>query len=567
MRLQKLALTTTRETPAEAEIVSHQLMLRAGMIRRLSAGLYTWTPIGMRVLRRVEAVVRSEMDAAGALEILMPAVQPADLWHESGRWDEMGGLMLRIRDRAERDYCFGPTHEEVVVDFVKRDLESYRQLPVNYYQIQTKFRDEIRPRFGLMRAREFVMKDAYSFHIDDASLDHEYHNMAATYRRILDQLALDYRVVAADSGAIGGSKSEEFHILADSGEDELAVASAGGYAANVETADVAPPTTPRPAPVAALQQVNTPNVATIADLCRALNVPAENTVKAIVVDGTDGDPVLLTLRGDHNLNELKAERHPAVATPLAFASRDTIQTAFGAAAGSLGPVGFEGTVIADQSVAASADLVVGANIDGAHLTGFNWARDADEPLVADLRNVVAGDTAPDATGEINIMRGIEVGHVFQLGDKYSRALNLSVPDADGNNVHPPMGCYGIGVSRLVAAAIEQCHDNAGICWPAAMAPFELVICPIGADRDPAVAEAAENLYQTCLTDGIDVALDDRGLRPGPMFADTELIGVPHRVVVSARGLAAGTLEYKNRQGTEADDITFDIDAVRARIRG
>lgn len=566
MRLKALALTTSRQTPAEAEIVSHQLMLRAGMIRRLGAGLYTWSPLGVRVLRRVEAIVRNEMDTAGALEILMPAVQPAELWRESGRWDEMGGLMLRIGDRAEREYCFGPTHEEVVVDFVKRDLESYRQLPVNYYQIQTKFRDEIRPRFGLMRAREFVMKDAYSFHVDADDLDREYHNMAATYRRILDRMGLDYRVVAADSGAIGGAKSEEFHILAGSGEDELAVSADGDYAANVETAAVAEPDTRRPSPSDNLQRVDTPGVGTIAGLCEALNVTAEQTIKAIVVAGADDRPVLLALGGDHVLNELKAEKHPAIASPLTFASSEAIQDAFGAAPGSLGPAGFDGTVVADQSVVGRADLVVGANEDGAHLTGFNWGRDAAEPLIADLRNVVAGDANPNGAGALQIMRGIEVGHVFQLGDKYSRALDLTVLDDAGQTVHPPMGCYGIGVSRLVAAAIEQCYDDAGICWPTAIAPFELAICPIGADRDADVAQAANDLYAACQAAGIDTVLDDRGMRPGPMFADIELIGVPHRVVVSARGMAADSLEYKGRCDSEAEDIAFGVNAILSHIQ-
>lgn len=561
MRLSAFALSTTKETPADAEIISHQLMLRAGMIRRLGAGLYTWTPLGMRVLRRVETIVREEMDATGALEILMPAIQPAELWQQSGRWEAMGDLMLRMRDRAERDYCFGPTHEEVVTDFVKRDIRSYKQLPVNFYQIQTKFRDEIRPRFGLMRAREFIMKDAYSFHMDAADLDREYRRMRDAYHAILGRLGLDYRVVAADSGAIGGARSEEFHILAQTGEDELAVSEDGRYAANIEAAATIASPGDRPAPGGALKKVATPGVATIAQLCDALNLPAERTAKAIIVLGDDGLPVLLVLRGDHSLNEIKAENLDGVAEPLVFADESLIRTHFGAGPGSLGPVNINIPVIVDHALAHAADLAVGANYDGAHFLNFNWGRDAPEPRFADLRNVVEGDPSPLGGSTLSILRGIEVGHIFQLGDKYSRALELNVLDENGRAVTPQMGCYGFGVSRIVAAAIEQCYDDAGICWPQAMAPFELVIIPIKADKSARVREACEALYADCRAAGIDVAYDDRGLRPGPMFADAELIGIPHRIVISDRGLDAGTLEYKGRRDAESRQIEHDLTAV------
>ena len=564
MRLSAFALSTTKETPADAEIVSHQLMLRAGMIRKLGAGLYTWAPLGMRVLRKVEHIIRQEMDAAGALEVLMPAVQPAELWQQSGRWDAMGDLMLRLNDRLGREYCFGPTHEEVITDYAKRDLSSYKQLPVNYYQIQTKFRDEIRPRFGLMRAREFIMKDAYSFHMDEADLDREYHAMRAAYTAILDRIGLDYRVVAADSGAIGGAKSEEFHVLAHAGEDELAVSEDGRYAANIEAAITTAGDGERPAPSGELRKVETPGVATIADLCKSLDLPVETTAKAIVVMGDDNKPVLMVLRGDHTLNDIKAEAINGVATPLQFAEEDVIREHFGAGPGSLGPVNVNIRVIADYAVQNAADMAVGANYDGAHFVNFNWGRDAVEPEFADLRNVVAGDPSPDGS-PLSILRGIEVGHVFQLGDKYSTALDLTVLDENGKAVTPQMGCYGFGVSRIVAAAIEQCYDDAGICWPSAIAPFELVIIPIKADKSAAVREACEKLYGECREAGIDVAYDDRGLRPGPMFADAELIGIPHRVVVSDRGIEAGTLEYKGRRDSENSQIEFSFEALRQKL--
>jgi prolyl-tRNA synthetase len=564
MRLSAFALSTTKETPADAEIVSHQLMLRAGMIHKLGAGLYTWAPLGMRVLRKVEHIIREEMDGAGALEVLMPAIQPADLWRESGRWDVMGDLMLRMKDRAERDYCFGPTHEEVITDYARHVLASYKQLPVNYYQIQTKFRDEIRPRFGLMRAREFIMKDAYSFHMDSTDLAREYHVMRDAYTAILDRMGLDYRLVAADSGAIGGAKSEEFHVLAHSGEDELAVSEDGRYAANVEAAITIPSAQPRPAPSGELRKVDTPGVATIADLCQSLDLPAASTAKAIIIMGDDDKPVLMVLRGDHTLNDIKAEAIEGIAQPLRFAEEALIREHFGAGPGSLGPVNVNVRVIADYAVKNAADMAVGANYDGAHFVNFNWGRDAVEPEFADLRDVLAGDPSPDGS-PLSILRGIEVGHVFQLGDKYSRALDLTVLDANGKAVTPQMGCYGFGVSRIVAAAIEQCHDDAGICWPTAIAPFELVIIPIKADKSAAVREACETLYAECRQAGIDVAYDDRGLRPGPMFADAELIGIPHRVVVSDRGIEAGTLEYKGRRDADNSLIEFSFEALRQKL--
>lgn len=567
MRLSALALSTTKETPADAEIVSHQLMLRAGMIRKLGAGLYTWAPLGMRVLRRVEAIIREEMDDIGALEVLMPAVQPAELWRESGRWEAMGPLMLRMTDRSEREYCFGPTHEEVITDFVRRDIRSYKQLPVNFYQIQTKFRDEIRPRFGLMRAREFIMKDAYSFHMDAAGLDREYHKVRGAYIRILDRMGLDYRIVAADSGDIGGAKSEEFHILAGSGEDALAVSTEGSYAANTEAAITRAPAGQRPAPGGELKKIATPGVTTIAGLCEYAQVDATQTAKAIVVMGDDGIPVLLVLRGDHTLNEIKAEGLDGIAAPLQMADEATIRTHFGAGPGSLGPVNVNIPVIADHALTHASDLVVGANYDGSHFTHFNWGRDYPEPRFADLRNVVAGDASPDGQGTLEILRGIEVGHVFQLGDKYSAAMNLSVLDEAGASVTPQMGCYGFGVSRIVAAAIEQAHDDAGICWPEAIAPFDLVIIPIKADKSERVREACEALYAEARAAGIDVAYDDRGLRPGPMFADAELIGIPHRVVVAERGLDAGELEYKGRRDAESRQIGHSLAAIQQAMAG
>lgn len=547
MRVSRFPLFTVKETPADAEIVSHQLMLRAGLIRKLAAGIYTWLPLGLRVLRNTEAIVREEMDRAGALELAMPAVQPAELWQESGRWQQYGPELLRIKDRHQRDFCFGPTHEEVITDLFRREIKSYKQLPINYYQIQTKFRDEVRPRFGVMRAREFLMKDAYSFHLDSASLQETYERMYAAYSRIFTRLGLKFRAVLADTGSIGGAHSHEFHVLAESGEDAIAFSSGSDYAANVELAEALAPSDERPASAETLTRVHTPGVKTIADLCDFLHIPATRTVKAVVIEGEDGQPVLLLVRGDHEVNAIKAEKLPQVKAPLTFASPEAIRVAFGASPGSLGAVGFNGVVIADRSVANMADMVVGANQDDWHLTGVNFGRDCPEPQIADIRSVVPGDPSPDGQGTLAIARGIEVGHIFQLGRKYSAAMQAEVLGEDGQPVTVTMGCYGIGVSRVVAAAIEQNHDERGIIWPAAMAPFQVALLSIGAARSAAVREATEVLYQELLAAGIEVLLDDRDVRPGVMFADMELIGIPHRVVVSERNEAAGQVEYRGRR--------------------
>jgi len=557
MRVSRFPLFTVKETPADAEIVSHQLMLRAGLIRKLAAGVYTWLPLGLRVLRRVEAVVREEMNRAGALELFMPAVQPAELWQESGRWQKYGPELLRIKDRHDRDFCFGPTHEEVITDLFRREVKSYKQLPVNYYQIQTKFRDEVRPRFGVMRAREFVMKDAYSFHLDAASLQDTYDTMYQAYSRIFSRLGLKFRAVLADTGSIGGALSHEFHVLAESGEDAIAFADGSNYAANVELAEAVAPAGERPAPAEALQRVHTPAIKTIAELCDFLRIPATRTVKAVVVEGEDEQPVLLLVRGDHEVNPIKAEKLPQVKAPLVFASPEAIRVAFGASPGSLGAVGFSGTVIADRAVANMADFVTGANQDDWHLTGVNFGRDCPEPQFADIRSVVDGDPSPDGCGTLAIARGIEVGHIFQLGTKYSAALQAEVLKENGQTGVVTMGCYGIGVSRVVAAAIEQNHDPRGIIWPAAMAPFQVALLPIGSGRSAAVREATETLYQTLLAAGIEVLLDDRDARPGVMFADMELIGIPHRVVVSERNLTVGQVEYRGRRDAESQMVAWD----------
>ena len=548
MRISRFFLSTSKESPAEAELVSHKLMLRAGLIKRLGSGLYTWMPLGLRVLRKVEAIVREEMDRAGAVELLMPAVIPAELWQESGRWEVFGPQLLKIKDRHERDFLFGPTHEEVITDIARREIRSYRQLPVNFYQIQTKFRDEIRPRFGVLRAREFLMKDAYSFHADEASLDETYRLMHATYSRIFNRLGLKFRAVAADTGAIGGSGSHEFHVLADSGEDAIAYCPNSDYAANVELAEALAPDTPRAAPSEALRKLPTPGQHTIEELCAYLKLPAERVVKTLVVRGETG-LVALLLRGDHELNEVKAAKLPGVKSPLEFATEAEIRAALGCGIGSIGPVGLPIPVWADRSVAVMADFVCGANVDGYHLTGVNFHRDLPEPQVADLRNVVAGDPSPDGRGRLMICRGIEVGHIFKLGSKYSAAMNAQFLDEQGKSRVALMGCYGIGVSRIVGAAIEQGHDERGIVFPQAIAPFELAIVPLGYRRHEVVRKTADNLYNELIAAGLDVVLDDRDERPGVMFADMELIGVPHRVVVSERVLKEGQLEYQAR--TEA----------------
>lgn len=563
MRLSQFHLATSRETPAEAEVASHKLMLKAGMIRKLAAGLYTWSPLGLRVLRKVEAVVRDEMQAAGAIELLMPAVQPKELWEETGRWEKFGGQLLKMQDRKESWYCFGPTHEEVITDFARHELQSYKQLPVTFFQIQTKFRDEIRPRFGVMRSREFLMKDAYSFHVDDEGLDREYRNMYDTYARIFSRLGLRHRAVFADTGAIGGSASHEFHVLADSGEDAIAHSDASDYAANVELAEAISPGE-RPAPAEAMRKVDTPTQKTCEDVAALLDIPLARTAKAIALFGEQGF-VLALVRGDHVANELKLAKVPGLAGHR-FATEAEIRDHLGAPPGFLGPVGPAKPVqvVADRCVAAMADFVVGANETGYHLAGVNWGRDLPEPdVVADIRNVVAGDPSPCGNGRLAIARGIEVGHVFQLGRKYAEAMGCTVLDANGKAVVPAMGCYGIGVSRIVAAAIEQNHDEAGIRWPAAMAPWQVAVCVINPKRDAAVAEAGEALYRELSAAGLDAVLDDRGLRPGAMFADIELIGIPHRVVVSGRGLEAGTFEYRARDAADAEQL--DRAALRARL--
>ncbi|KPK18655.1 MAG: proline--tRNA ligase [Betaproteobacteria bacterium SG8_41] len=567
MRASQFLIATLKEDPTEAEVVSHRLMLRAGLVRQLARGIYTWMPLGLRVLRKIEAIVREEMNASGAIEVLMPAVQPAELWQESGRWEQYGPELLRIKDRHQRDFCFGPTHEEVVSDLVRREIKSYRQLPLNLYQIQTKFRDEIRPRFGVMRAREFMMKDAYSFHTDEASLQETYREMHACYTRIFTRLGLRFRAVAADTGAIGGTGSHEFHVLADSGEDAIAFCPESDYAANVELAEAMAPGTTRPSPDQELQRVHTPGVKTIADLCGFLKVPAENTVKAVCVDGADGQPVLMMVRGDHQLNLVKAGKLTQLKTPVAFATPEAIRKAFGADPGSLGPVGFRGTVIADRTVATMGNFVVGANIDDHHYTGANIGRDFPEPVVADIRDAVAGDASPDGKGALEICRGIEVGHIFQLRTKYSSALNLTFLDESGKSQIMEMGCYGIGVSRIAAAAIEQNHDARGIIFPRAIAPFELALAPIGLGKSAQVRETAERLYRELQQAGLDVLLDDRDERTGVMFADLELMGIPHRLVVGERGLKTGQLEYQGRRDAKATTIALQdiVNYVKSKV--
>ncbi len=553
MRISQFFLSTSKEAPAEAELVSHKLMLRAGLIKRLGSGLYTWMPLGLRILRKVEAVVREEMNRAGAIELLMPAVQPAELWQESGRWAVFGPQMLKIKDRHERDFCFGPTHEEVITDLARKEIRSYRQLPVNFYQVQTKFRDEIRPRFGVMRAREFLMKDAYSFHAGEDSLDATYQVMHAAYSRIFTRLGLKFRAVAADTGAIGGSGSHEFHVLADSGEDAIAFCPDSDYAANVEMAEAVAPAAPRAAAAAGMEKVATPGQHTIEEVTAFLKVPAGKVVKTLVVRGEEG-LVALLVRGDHQLNEVKAGKLPGVLNPMEFASDAEIRTALGCGVGSLGPVGLNIPVFADRSVANLADFVCGANEDGFHLAGVNFGRDLPEPQVADIRNAVAGDPSPDGKGSLDLCRGIEVGHIFKLGSKYSQALDAKFLDENGKSQVLVMGCYGIGVSRIVGAAIEQGNDERGIVFPQSIAPFELAIVPLGLKRSDAVREAAESLYNQMVAAGIDVVLDDRDERPGVMFADMELIGVPHRVVVSDRGLKEGMLEYQGRTDASGTKI-------------
>jgi len=549
-------LSTLKETPADAEIISHQLMLRAGLIRRLASGLYTWLPMGLRILRKVEAIVREEMNNAGALELLMPAVQPAELWQESGRWEQYGPELLRLKDRHQREYCVGPTHEEVITDIFRREVKSYKQLPINFYQIQTKFRDEIRPRFGIMRAREFLMKDAYSFHISQQSLQQTYDQMFQTYSKIFDRFGLKYRPVNADSGSIGGSASNEFHVLADSGEDAIAFSDQSSYAANVEMAE-AICNEQRSEPGQELKTVETPDQRTIDQISEFLSIPVEKTVKTLIACGEDNQLIALVLRGDHELNAIKAEKVPGIASPFQMADAEEIKKQLGCDIGSIGPVRLTIPTFVDRSAASINDFVCGANQNDQHLTGVNWGRDLPEPNIVDIRNVVDGDPSPDGEGALSIVRGIEVGHIFQLGDKYSSALNATVLDENGKSAVTKMGCYGIGVSRVVAAAIEQSHDDSGIIWPMSLAPFHLAIIPINYHKSERVKQAADDFYAECQQQGIDVLLDDRPLRPGAMFSDMELIGIPHRIVFSDRGLKAQQCEYKGRCDEQSQDIDID----------
>ena len=559
MRASRFFISTLKEAPSDAEIVSHQLMLRAGMIRRLGSGIYNYLPMGLRVIRKVEHIVREEMDRAGAIELLMPLVQPAELWQETGRWEKMGPELLRLKDRHGRDYAMQPTSEEVITDIARSEIKSYRQLPVNFYHIQTKFRDERRPRFGLMRGREFTMKDAYSFDRDVEGLQHSYALMVDAYTRIFERFGLRFRAVAADNGAIGGSGSQEFHVIADTGEDALVYCPSSDYAANMEAAEALPPTAARAAPAQPLTKTPTPGKERCDDVAALLGLPLTQTVKSIVlsVEKDDGarEIWLLLLRGDHELNEVKASKLPGMG-PFRFASEAEIVEHFGCKPGYLGAIGTAKPVkvVADRSVAIMSDFVCGANEEGFHYTGANWGRDLPEPMVADIRNVVAGDPSPDGKGTLEIQRGIEVGHVFQLGTRYSADMKATYLDEKGQPQLMQMGCYGIGITRILGAAIEQNFDDKGIIWPASIAPFEVVLCPLGYDRSEAVKAAADELYASLQKAGIDVILDDRGERPGVMFADWELIGVPHRVVIGERGLKDSQLEYQGRRDTSASNV-------------
>ena len=553
MRFSELGLTTLKEIPSDAEIVSHKLMLRAGLIRRLASGLFTWMPLGLRVLRKVEAVVREEMNRAGALELLMPAVQPAELWQESGRWDKYGPLLLRMNDRHGRDYCFGPTHEEVITDIARKELRSYKQLSVNYYQIQTKFRDEIRPRFGVMRSREFIMKDAYSFDLDEAGLQKSYARMRDAYITIFNRLNLKFRVVDADAGEIGGSRSQEFHVLADSGEDAIAYSDEDNYASNIETATTSRDGVETPPASLDLTKIETPGIKTITALCESLSIMTSQTMKTLIVEGNEG-LIAFGLRGDHELNAVKAQKIPGVASPLTMASPESIAKAIGCGPGFVGPVGIAIPIFYDHATASMSDFIVGANEKDTHYTGVNFGRDLDVPATVDIRNIVAGDPTPGGKGKLSIARGIEVGHIFQLGTQYSEAMSATVQNPEGKNQAMAMGCYGIGITRIVGAAIEQNHDDAGIIWPTSLAPFDVVLVPINMHRSDDVKAAAEALYDELCEKGFEVLLDDRSARPGVMFADAELIGIPHRLVISDRGLAAGELEYRHRSDTESQNM-------------
>ncbi len=565
MRLSQYPIQTTKETPAEAEIVSHRLMLRAGLIRRLASGLYSWLPMGLRTLHKAEAIIREEMNRAGALELLMPVVQPAELWQESGRWREYGPELLRLKDRHERDFVVGPTHEEVITDIARRELKSYRQLPVNFYQIQTKFRDEIRPRFGVMRAREFIMKDAYSFHADEASLVQGYRLMHEAYTRIFTRMGLTFRAVKADSGPIGGDVSQEFHVLADSGEDAIVFSDSDDYASNIEAAAAPPPPGPRPVPSEPLARAPTPGAKTIEALSRFLKVEPSRCLKTLLVEGEgENEVVALVIRGDHELNATKAQRLPGVASPLRMAGPERIRLATGAEAGYIGPVGLSCRLYADHAALAVADFICGANEKDMHLTGVNWDRDVQGYVAADIRNACVGDPSPSGKGSLKLARGIEVGHIFQLGRKYSQTMKAAVLNDSGKEVTVYMGCYGIGVTRVVAAAIEQNHDERGILWPEPLAPFQVVLVPLGQQKSAEVRERADRLYAELTGAGIEVLYDDRDARPGVKFADAELLGIPHRLVVAERALAAGRLEYRHRKDTES--VEFPVDEMLTFIK-
>jgi prolyl-tRNA synthetase len=569
MRLSQYPISTLKEVPGDAEVVSHQLMLRAGLIRRLAAGLYVWLPMGLRTLKKVEQIVREEMDRAGALEMCMPTIQPAELWIESGRWSKYGPELLRLKDRHDRNFLYGPTHEEVITDIARRELRSYKQLPVNFYQIQSKFRDEIRPRFGVMRAREFLMKDAYSFHTDEASLAEGYRLMYDTYSRIFTRMGLKFRAVQADGGSIGGDTSQEFHVLADSGEDAIVFSDADDYAANLETAAAVAPAAPRAAATQTLNKVPTPNARTIAEVSALLGVTPAQCVKTLLVDGADGGVVALVIRGDHELNAVKSQKLEGVASPLKMAGAERIRAATGADPGFIGPVGLKVRIYVDHAAAHLADFVCGANEKDMHYGGVNWGRDLPDQPSVDIRNVQAGDPSPTGRGTLQIARGIEVGHIFQLGQLYSAAMNASVLDEQGKALTMFMGCYGIGVTRVVAAAIEQNHDANGILWPAAIAPFQVVLVPINYQKSAKVQETADALYRDFNAAGVDVLLDDRDARPGVKFADSELLGIPHRLVIGERSLAAGNLEYRDRRETESTEISAadPVGYIRHKLNG
>lgn len=568
MRTSQFPLNTVKETPADAEIASHKLMIRAGLIRKLAAGIYIWLPLGLRVLRKVEQITREEMSKAGALEVLMPALQPAELWQETGRWEKYGPELARLKDRHERDFCLGPTHEEIITELARNELKSYKQLPINYYQIQSKFRDEIRPRFGVMRSREFIMKDAYSFHLDQASLQQTYEVMYQTYTNIFNRFGLKFRAVMADSGSIGGAVSHEFHVLADSGEDAIAFSDTSDYAANVEKAEALAPQTQRPTPSQTLTLIDTPEKRSIDEVSAFFNLDASQCLKTLIVRAENNTLAALLLRGDHELNTIKAEKIPGIVSPLQMASDEEIQAACGCKPGSIGPIGLEMMIIADRSVSVMTDFVCGANQDGKHYSGVNWDRDLPLPSeIADLRMIKEGDPSPDGQGQITIARGIEVGHIFQLGTKYSEAMNASIVNEAGKNQIMIMGCYGIGISRVVAAAIEQGHDERGIIWPNELAPFQVAICPMNMHKSDRLIDTVETIYRQLTDAGIEVLLDDRKVRAGFMFSDMELIGIPHRIVIGDRGLDSGTVEYQGRTDKESQEVAFSelIDFIKAKL--